>query len=79
MYDALHQQQKKRTGELLSAMGTELEKSLLRLDLTEKQENAIQKIIESTAKKSAAVYDEGSKIDEQFQGIIDALSGALEE
>lgn len=77
--DSLHQQQKLRSGELLSAMGTELEKSLLRLDLTEKQENAIKKIIDSTAKKSAAVYDEGSKIDEQFQGIIDALSGALDE
>ncbi len=77
--DVMHQRQKKRSEELLADMGAELEKSLLRLDLSARQEGAIKKIIESTAKKSAAVHDESSKIDEQFQDIIDALSGALEE
>ena len=77
--DTLHQQQKKRSAELMSAMGTELEKSLLRLDLTAKQESAIKKIIDTTAKKTEAVHDQGAQIDEQFQGIIDALSGALEK
>ncbi len=77
--DELHQQQKRRSAEILSAMGTELEKSLLRLDLSAKQESAIRNIIEATAKKSDAVHDDDARIDARFQEIIEALSGALEQ
>ena len=77
--DESHQQQKQRSGEILSQMGKELEKSLLRLDLSDKQEKAIKKIIDSTAHKTEAVYDERSEIVDQFHGIIDELSRALEE
>jgi CheY-like chemotaxis protein len=77
--DETHKQQKARSAEILSVMGKELEKSLVRLDLSARQEAALKKIIESTAEQSDAVYDQGLKIGEQFQGIIDELSSALDE
>ena len=60
-------------------MGTELEKSLLKLDLTAQQEKALQNLVQSTAEQTESLYDEGLKIDEEFQGIIDELSSALDE
>ncbi len=77
--DDKHKKQKTRAGEVLSAMGKELEKSLLRLDLSARQEAALKKTIASTAEKAESIYDEGLELDEQFQGIIDDLSSALEQ
>ncbi|MCP4388284.1 MAG: hypothetical protein GY802_08310, partial [Gammaproteobacteria bacterium] len=77
--DEMHQQQKVRSTEILSVMGKELEKSLVRLDLSAQQEAALKKIFKSTAEQTDAVYDEGLKIGEQFQEIIDDLSSALDE
>ncbi len=76
--DELHKQQKQGAVEIMTALGIEVEKSLLRLDLTKQQETALMKIIESTATRINSVYDEGLKLDEQFEGIIDELSGALD-
>ena len=77
--DEMHQQQKTRASEIVSVMGRELEKSLLRLELSPQQETALKKIVASMAQQTDSIYDEGLKIDEQFQGIIDELSSALNE
>ncbi len=77
--DELHKQQKLTVEEIMEALGTELEKSLLRLDLSKQQESALMKIIQPTVTRFISVYDEGLKLDEQFEGIIDALSSALDE
>jgi CheY-like chemotaxis protein len=77
--DDLHQQQKTRSGEIISALGVEIEKSIIKLNLTKQQETALMKIIASTAAQIESVYDDESKIDDQFQVIIDDLSRALEE
>ena len=77
--DELHKHQKEKAGEVLSVMGSELERSLLKLKLTPLQEAALRKIIESTAAQTESIYEEGLKIGDQFQGIIDELSRALDE
>ena len=77
--DELHKQQKHGAAEIMTALGVEVEKSVLRLDFTQQQETALMKVIESTATRINSVYDEGLKLDEQFEGIIDELSGALDE
>jgi hypothetical protein len=77
--DDLHQQQKTRSGEIISALGVEIEKSIIKLNLSKQQEAALMKIIASTAAQIESVYDDESKIDDQFQVIIDDLSRALEE
>ena len=77
--DDLHQQQKTRSGEIISVLGVEIEKSIIKLNLTKQQETALMKIIASTAAQIESVYDDESKIDDQFQVIIDDLSRALEE
>lgn len=77
--DEMHKQQKSRATEILSVMGRELEKSLVRLDLSAQQEAELKKIVASTADQTASIYDDGLEIDEQFQGIIDELSNALNE
>jgi CheY-like chemotaxis protein len=75
----LHQQQKIRSAEIISALGVEMEKSLVKLDLTKQQETALMKIIESTAVQIESVHDDNLNFDDQFQAIIDDLSGALDE
>lgn len=77
--DETHKQQKARFTEILSVMGKDLEKSLVRLALSARQEAALKKIFDSAAEQTDAVYDEGLKIGEQFQAIIDDLSSALDE
>ncbi len=77
--DELQKQHKLAAEEIMEAMGTELEKSLQRLDLSKQQESALMKIIQSTVTEFNSMHDEGLKLDEQFEGIIDALSGALDE
>ncbi len=75
----LQQQRKTRSGEIIEVMGTELERSLIRLDLSKAQEDALAKIVRNTSQKVEALFDEGASIDEQFADIIDVLSGALNE
>jgi CheY-like chemotaxis protein len=77
--DDLHQQRKTRSGEIISALGVEIEKSIIKPNLSKQQEAALMKIIASTAAQIESVYDDESKIDDQFQVIIDDLSRALEE
>lgn len=77
--DDLHQQQKARSGKILSVLGIEIEKSIVKLNLTKQQETALMKIIESTALQIESVYDDGLRFDDQFQEVIDDLSRALDE
>ena len=77
--DDLHQQQKTRSGEIISALGADIEKSIKKLDLTKQQETALLKVVASTATQIESVYDDELKIDDRFQAVIDELSGALDE
>ena len=77
--DDLHQLQKTRSGEIISALGGDIEKSITNLNLTKQQETALMKIIASTAAQIESVYDDELKIDDQFQAVIDDLSRDLEE
>lgn len=74
-----HQQQAQAASEIMTAMEGELERSLLPLDLTKQKEKALLKIIDSSASRIKSVYDEGRKLDDEFEAIIDDLSGTLEE
>jgi CheY-like chemotaxis protein len=77
--DDLHQQQKTRSGKIISALGIEIGKSIVKLNLTKQQENALMRIIESSAVQIESVYDDSLKFDHQFQDVIDDLSRALDE
>ena len=77
--DELHQGQKLRSAEILTTMGKALDKALLRLDLTQKQQATLKRIIATTAEQCESMHDDGLEIDEQFRGIIEELYGTLEE
>ena len=77
--DELHQQQKTRSGEIIAALGVDIEKSITKLNLTKQQETALMKAVASTAAQIESVYDDELKIDDQFQTVVDDLSSALEE
>jgi CheY-like chemotaxis protein len=77
--DDLHQQQKTRSGKIISTLGIEIGKSIVKLNLTKQQENALMRIIESSAVQIESVYDDNLKFDDQFQDVIDDLSRALDE
>jgi len=77
--DDLLQQQKIRSGEIISALRVEVGKSIVKLNLTIQQETALMKIIESTAVRIESVYDDNLKFDDQFQDVIDDLCRALDE
>jgi hypothetical protein len=77
--DETSKQQRARSAEIVTDMGKELERSLLKLDLSAREEAALKKIIDSAAEQTAAVYDEGMKIGEKLQEIMDELSSVLDE
>ena len=77
--EELHQRQKSRAAEILEAMGKSLDKSMQRLELTEKQQASLTRIIAATAEQCESMHDDGLEIDEQFREIIEELSGALEK
>jgi len=77
--DDLHQQQKTRWSEIITALGVDIEKSIIKLNLTKQQETALMRIIKSSTAQIESVYDAELKIDDQFRAIIDDLSGALQE
>ena len=77
--DDLHQQQKTRSGKIISALGIEIGKSIVKLNLTKQQENALMRIIESSAVQIESVYDDSLKFGDRFQDVIDDLCRALDE
>lgn len=72
-----HKRQTLVASEILTEMSNEIERSLLQLDLTEQQKKALLKIIDSSVSKIKSVHDEDCKLDDQFEVIIDDLSGVL--
>ena len=77
--DELHQRQKTRSAEILTTMSKALDKALLRLDLTQKQQAALMRIIATSAEQSESVYEDGMENDAEFREIVEELSRALEE
>ncbi|MDH3636093.1 MAG: response regulator [Gammaproteobacteria bacterium] len=74
-----HQRQALSANETMTALGKELERSLLGLDLTKRQERALLEIIDASASRIRSLCDEDRKLDDEFEAIIDDLSGTLEE
>ena len=75
--DEQHKRQTLVASEIATAMSNELEKSMLQLDLTEQQQKALLKIIDSSVSKIKSVHDEDCKLEDQFDVIIDDLSSLL--
>ena len=75
--DEQHKRQTQVTDKILAEVGNELERSLLQLDLTERQKKMLLKIVDSSVSKINSVHDEDRKLDDQFETIIDELSGVL--
>jgi CheY-like chemotaxis protein len=70
-------EQHKRQTLVASEIGNELERSMRQLDLTEQQQKVLLKIIASGVSKIKSVDDEDSKLEDQFEVIINDLSGLL--
>jgi len=77
--DQQHKQQTLVSSEIVTEMGNELEKLLLQPDLTEQRKKALLKIIASSVSKIKSVYGEGFELNDQFDVIIDDLSGLLDK
>ena len=74
-----HQRQALVANEIMKALGNKLERSLLGVDLTRQQEKAMLEIIDSGASKIKSLCDEERERNDEFEAIIDDLSGMLEE
>ena len=74
-----HHQRKIRSGKIIAALEVEVKNSLVKLDLTKQQETALIKSIESAALQIESLHSEDEKFDDQFEDIIDDLSGVLDE
>ena len=77
--DARNQRQKEAAGVIMNELKTEMEKALLRFDLTKPQQASLVKNIESAMVRIKSVCDDGSALDERCEGILEELSGALDE
>jgi CheY-like chemotaxis protein len=75
--DEQHKRQTLVASEIATEMGNELERSMQQMDLTEQQQKALLKIIDSSVSKIKSVDDEDRKLGEQFDVIIDDLSSLL--
>ena len=75
--DQQHKRQALVASKILSGMGNELETSMQQMDLDERQQKALLKIIDSSVSKIKSVYDGDCKLDEQFDVIIEDVSSLL--
>ena len=75
--DEQHKRQTLVASEIATGMGSQLERSMQQMDLTEQQQKALLKIIDSSVSKIKSVHDEDCKLEEQFAVIIDDLSSLL--
>ena len=75
----LHQQQATRAGEKISVLGDDIKKSITNLNLTKQQETGLMAVVKAAVAQIESVYADKTKIDEQFQAVIDDLSRAMEE
>ena len=74
-----HQRQALVANEIMKALRNKLERSLLGVDLTRQQEKAMLEIVDSSASRIKSLYDEDREFNDEFEAIIDDLSGMLEE
>ncbi len=74
-----HQQQATRAGEKILALGDDIKKSITNLNLTKQQETGLMAVVKAAVAQIESVYADKTKIDEQFQAVIDDLSRAMEE
>ena len=74
-----HHRQALAANEIMRALGSKLETSLSGLDLTRQQEKALLEIIDSGASKMKSLCEEDRVPNDEFETIIDELSGTLEE
>jgi CheY-like chemotaxis protein len=75
--DEKHKRQTLVASEIATKMGNELERSMQQLDLTEQQQKALLRIVDSSVSKIKSVDDEDCKLEQLFDVIIDDLSGLL--
>jgi CheY-like chemotaxis protein len=75
----LQQQQATRAGEKILALGDDIKKSITNLNLTKQQETGLMAVVKAAVAQIESVYADKTKIDEQFQAVIDDLSRAMEE
>ena len=77
--DEQHKRQTLVTSEIVTEMGNALERSMLQLDLTKQQQKALLTIIDSSVSKIKSTHDEGCKLENQFEAIIDELASLLDK
>ncbi|RDH86193.1 MAG: hypothetical protein DIZ78_08370 [endosymbiont of Escarpia spicata] len=77
--DSQHKQQRIENAQILSDMGTGIEKSFMHLGLSGEQEEALMEMITETEAKTDALYEAGQALDEQFRNIMLRLKSSLKE
>ncbi|RDH86929.1 MAG: hypothetical protein DIZ77_06495 [endosymbiont of Seepiophila jonesi] len=77
--DSQHKQQRIENAQILSDMGTGIEKSFMHLGLSGEQEEALMVMITETEAKTDALYEAGQALDEQFKNIMLRLKSSLKE
>jgi CheY-like chemotaxis protein len=77
--EARNRRQKEDATVIMAELGTEIEGSLQRFDLTKPQQTLLMRNIDSAMNRIKAVCDDGSAFDERCEGILEQLSGALDE
>ncbi|RRS32270.1 MAG: hypothetical protein OI74_11865 [Gammaproteobacteria bacterium (ex Lamellibrachia satsuma)] len=77
--DSQHKQQRIENAQILSDMGTDIEKSFMHLGLSGEQEEALVEMITETEAKTDALYEAGQALDEQFGNIMLRLKSSLKE
>ena len=71
--------QKEETGVIMTELGTEIENSAQRFDLTKPQQASLMKNVGRAVTRIKSVCGDGSVLDERCEGILEELSGVLDE
>lgn len=71
--------QKEETDVIMTELGTEIEKSAQRFDLTKPQQASLTKNVSTAVTRIKLVCGDGSMLDEHCERILEELSGALDE
>ena len=71
--------QKEETGVIMTELGTEIENSAQRFDLTKPQQASLMKNVGRAVTRVKSVCGDGSVLDVRCEGILEELSGVLDE
>ena len=74
-----HLQQALSANEIMKALRSKLERSLVGVELTRQHEKALLEIIDSSASKIKSLCDKDRELNDEFEAIIDDLSGMLQQ